>query len=149
MAGVPYRLEEMWRRATPVLLTDEAWELTTLNGQHIVRVFIGDQWWALRLHDANGLGPERKPSRRSRPAKLPPEIFAVSEADVHEGCIENRPSRNLRPYEIECKTVAWLPRKRTEDLLDRKLRRASCPTRAIRNQNIEEIDIRTCAGRFA
>ncbi|SPE37194.1 hypothetical protein SBA6_660019 [Candidatus Sulfopaludibacter sp. SbA6] len=108
-------LGEMWRRATPLLLTDEARELTTVEDQHIVRVFIGDQWWALRLHDAKWSRGRREAYERIAVGEVAAGEFLLYPRPTYEGCMQGCPSRNLRPYEIQCKTVAWLPREQQED----------------------------------
>ena len=137
-------LEEMWRRATPLLLTDEARELTTVEGQHIVRVFIGDQWWALRLNDAKWSRGRREAYERIAAGEVAAGEFLLYPRPTYQGCIQNCPSRNVRPYEIECKTVAWLPREQQED----RARDQSVPSPRtsrldpmVRKQNIQEIEI--------
>jgi hypothetical protein len=136
-------LEEIWRRSTPLLLTEEARELATVEGQHIVRVFIGDQWWALRLHDAKWSRGRREAFERIAAGEAAAGEFLLYPRPTYEGCIQNRPSRDLRPYEIECKTVAWLPRQQPEQLVrpQRLLRGRVNPDPSVRNRNIEEIDI--------
>ena len=137
-------LEEMWSRATPLRLTGKAWELTTVERQHIARVLIGDQWWALRLDDAKWSRGRKEAYERIATGKAAAGEFLLFPGPTYEGCIQNRPRRNLRPYEIECKTVAWLPREQPKYLIrsQRVWRaRANWPDPSVRNQNIEEIDI--------
>jgi len=133
-------LEERWRRATPLLLPDRAWELTTSDGRHIARVLIGDQWWALRLHDAKWSRGRREAYEKIAAGEAAAGEFFLYPRPTQEGRVQNRPSRDLRPYEIECKTVVWLPRRRPEQLttLHARTRR---PDARVRSQNIGEIDL--------
>jgi hypothetical protein len=125
-------VEQMWKRTTPLQLTGEAWELTTVEGRHVVRALIGDQWWALRLNDA----------KWSRSRKEAYEKIAAGEAAAGDFLLYPKPTCrgspspnrfgwDRLPYEVECKTVAWLPR---------ELPKAGSDACA-RNRNIEEADI--------
>jgi len=132
-------LEGMWETCKPLLLMDQAWELTTSNGQHIVRVLVGDQWWALRLNDANWSRGRREAYEKIAAGEAAAGDFLLYPRLTHEALIQNRSSRDLRPYEIECKTVAWLPRERPIDCLFRA--QTKLPNARIRNQIIEVIDV--------
>lgn len=136
-------LEEMWRRARPLLLTEQAWELTTVRGQHIARVFIGDQWWALRLHDAKWSPARRETYEKIAAGKAAAGEFLLYPRPAHGGCIHNRPNSDLRPDEIECKTEAWLPHgpEQPATLHGRVNGQADRPDARIRNRNIAEIDL--------
>ena len=137
-------LEELWRRATPCCLTNEAWELATVEGQHIVRVLIGDQWWALRIYDAKWSRARAEAFERIAAGEAAAGRFSLYPRPTFIGRIDNHSSRSLRPYEIACKTVAWLPREQSENLTRPQpvlVGRASQPDPSLRNQNIEEIPI--------
>jgi len=137
-------LEELWTRATPCSFANEAWELTTVEGQHIVRVLIRDQWWALRLHDAKWSRARTDAFERIAAGEAAAGQFSLYPRPTYTGRIENRSSRSRRPYEIACKTVAWLPREQAQDLIRPQPvlgGRADQPHPSLRHQNIEEIPI--------
>ena len=137
-------LEAIWGRNARLPLTDDAWELTIIQQQHIARVFIGNQWWALRLHDANWSQGRSEAYARIASGEAAAGEFLLARRPTYEGCIRHRPSNDLRPYEVVCKTVAWLPREGQDDLVTphRILRsRTNRPDPSVRNKNIGEIDI--------
>jgi len=133
-------LEEMWSRATPVQLADQAWELTTSKGQHIVRVLIGNQWWALRVQDRKWSPGRREAYEKIAAGEAAAEEFCLYPKPARKGRIPKRASRDVRPYEVECKTVAWLARQQPEPLttLHARVRRLEG---RMRDQNIGEIDL--------
>lgn len=142
-------LEAIWGRTARLLLTDDAWELTIIQQQHIARVFIGNQWWALRLHDANWSPGRSETYARIASGKTATGEFFLARRPTDEGCIRHCPSNGSRPYEVVCKTVAWLPREGQDDLVrpPRILRsRTSRPDPSVRNKNIVEIDISNLRG---
>jgi hypothetical protein len=136
-------LEKTWRHATPLLLTKQAWELTTVRSQHIARIFIGDQWWVLCLHDAKWSHARREIYEKIASGQAAAGELLLYPRSAYDGRIHNRPSNDLRPYEIECKTEAWLPRdpEQLATLHGGLNGEADRPDARIRNRSIGEIDL--------
>lgn len=107
-------LEETWRRSAPLFLTAQAWQLTTVGGRHVARVFVGNQWWALRLDDSQWSGGRRAAYEKIAASQAATPEFLVFRRPTYEKGMRYRPSRELRPYEIACKAVAWLPREQPD-----------------------------------
>jgi hypothetical protein len=131
-------------RAAPLPLEGQAWELKTVESQHILRVFIGNQWWTLRLHDTRWSRARREACEKIASGEVAAGEFLLYRRPAGEGRIENRPAHDLPPYEIECKTVAWFPRERLEEHVSGdKLRRARAnrPAPGVRDRSIEDLDI--------
>jgi hypothetical protein len=123
---------------------------------------LGDQWWALRLEDTKWPRGRTEAYEKIASGEAAAGEFFMYPRPAYEACIPNRPGRDLRPYEIECKTVAWLPRQRPERLTTLQTRACRPDTRApskkpkdflfragpgppdarILNQSIEEADVR-------
>jgi hypothetical protein len=136
-------LEKMWKRAPRLLLTEQAWELTTVRGQHIARILIGDHWWALRLHDAKWSQARSEICEKIAAGEAAAGELLLYPRPAYEGRIHNRPRNYLRPYEIECKTEAWLPHgpEQLATLHGGVNGRANRPDARIRNRSIGEIDL--------
>lgn len=142
-------LEEAWSQATPLSIDQGACELTTAGGQHIVRVFIGNRWWTLRLEDYSWSSGRKAAFERIAFGQARAGEFLLYARPLCEGRDPNRPGGGPRAYEVECKTVAWIPRGQLRNPVEwqRTVRvRANRPDPGIRNQAIEDVDIGNLRG---
>jgi hypothetical protein len=137
-------LEKVYKRASPLLLNDKAWELTTVKGRHILRVLIGNQWWALRLDDTGWSRSRSEIYQRIASGEVATGEFLLYRRPAYQGRSRNRPAGSLHPYEIECKTVAWLPREQQENPAKPRNGLHPCsytPLPPAYTGNVEEMDI--------
>jgi hypothetical protein len=133
-------VEERWRRTIPLLLTDQEWGFTTIEGRHILQVLIQHQWWALRLHDAKWSRGRREAYEKIAAGEATAGEVRLYPKPNYEESAQNRPGRGLRPYEVECKTVVWLPLKCQEQFTTLPARARRLDAR-IHDYNIGEIDL--------
>jgi len=132
-------LEKVWRPALALDLTDGNWELTTFGGRRIVRVFIGDRWWDLRLFDTQWSRGRREAYEAIAGGQAGAGEFTLYRRPAPEGLVRNDRTRDSRPYEVECKTVAWIPRELAEDSPSRAL--PATPDPKVRNQSVGEVNL--------
>ena len=108
----------------------------------MVRVFLRDSWWELRLK-GSWFGGQRAAYEKIASGAAPGELFfyGVPTDDTYPG--NSRPERNPNAHsKIKCRLVAWLPR---EQMADAKRPQDPLPVRAsqidLRHLD-EELDIR-------
>lgn len=128
--------EEVRNRAARLVLPQDAWEFRIADGHPVVCLCLENRWWTLATQIAN----------LSRGRRNAYERIARREALTNELLLYPRPARGRSmagqpPYEIVCKTVAWLPRQPHEDSWRVQVR-ANCSNPDVLSRNIEDIDPR-------
>jgi hypothetical protein len=100
-----------YRYPMPLPLHTQLWRPTRVHKRPVVRVRIGDHWWALRLKG----GPRCHRQVTAYAQILAGEAIAGELAlyrrRAHDGPLVARPNGMQRTaYTVACKMVAWLPR---------------------------------------
>ncbi len=137
-------LEKAWNQTPPLHIQNGAWQLVITAGRRLVRMSIGNRWWALPLR-----GP-----KWSRGRRITYESIASGKAVTGELLVYRRSTFGMRgengrstlkrpPPGIVCKTVAWLPREQQEATRHQSVLspRNTQLDPGIRKQNIQEIEI--------
>lgn len=109
-------LEQAWRQTAPLHIQDGEWELAVAGGRRLVRVSIGNRWWALVLNGSKWSRGRRAAYESIVSGKAVTGELLLYRRSTYGMCGQNRLRSDERlSLEIVCKTVAWLPRQDEED----------------------------------
>lgn len=106
-------LQELFADKTPVFIPEALPELTIADGCAVVRVFIADRWWSLRLNSAKWSGARWRAYRKIMEGEAvagEPLLYHGAKFGAH---VQNRFNCD-RPPRLVCRIAAWLPRDRQE-----------------------------------
>jgi hypothetical protein len=100
------------RYPVPLPVHNQSWRATMTEERPVVRVRLGERWWALRLKG----GPRFKRQLTSFRQMVSGEAIrgqlSLYRRRAHEGPIADRPFGDQHvSYAVVCKMVAWLPRR--------------------------------------
>jgi len=138
-------IEQAWSQATPLFLPDQAWKPTFVEGQPLVRVYISNRWWGLRVHSARWSHGQRAAYQQLSTGEGISGELRIYRRPTSDGIVPDRPNSDRPPRSgLVCKTTAWLPRTPQQELVRREAALwlgVRPPDTTVRNQDIREMDI--------
>ena len=143
--GFGAAVEQAWGQTTPLILPDHAWKPAIAKGQPLVRVYIENRWWTLRVDSARWSHGQRAAYQRLSSGEGISGELQVYRRTTPQGIVQDRPNSDRLPLSgVTCKTTAWLPRERQQELVRREAalrHEAGPPDPSVWNQDIREMDI--------
>lgn len=125
-------LEQSFGEKTPVFMPEGSRQLTIAEGYAVVRVFIAERWWPLRLNSAKWSAARRDAYRKIMEGEAVAGELLLYRGPKFGAHLQNRFNCD-RPPRLVCRIAAWLPRDRPEDV--------KRPEPALQDQDIELMDI--------
>jgi len=126
-------LEDVSGYSSPLILSPGAWELAATGRDGLLRVYVGLQWWGLRLR-AGSLSRGQQDAFQKvvcREALAGDLMLYTRFRRTREGPLRG----------VVCTTVVWLLRDHRRGLVRHYLARIGRPDPGIRNRDIQQIDI--------
>jgi hypothetical protein len=99
------------RYPVPVPVHNQSWRATITDDRPVVRVRLGERWWALRLKGGPRFRRQLTGFRQMVSGEAIRGQLALYRRRAHEGPIADRPLGDQHvSYAVVCKMAAWLPR---------------------------------------
>jgi hypothetical protein len=100
-----------YRYPVPLPIHNQLWKATLDSDRPVVRVRIGDRWWALRLKGGARYRRQLAAYRQMLAGEAVAGELALYRRRAHDGPILARPHGDQRvAYAIACKMCVWVPR---------------------------------------
>ncbi len=100
-----------YRYPVPLPVHNQSWRATTTDDRPVVRVRLGERWWALRLKGGPRFRRQLTGFRQMVSGEAVRGQLALYRRRAHEGRIADRPLGDQHvSYAVVCKMVVWLPR---------------------------------------
>jgi len=136
-------VEQACSRTTPLLLPNQAWNATLVEGQPLMRVYIEDRWWVMRINSGGWSDAQRAAYQRLSSGEGIAGELRIYRRPASDDFVQDRPNSDQLPLSgVVCRTIVWLPREQQREIVRRKaalrpdVRR---PDPSIRKQEIQEI----------
>jgi hypothetical protein len=97
-------------RCVPAIRFESLWDARLAEGQPVVRLLLGDQWWEVRLKHGAWRSGQSAAYEKIASGKAYGELFFFAPRTGAAQRSDGDPAHG----EIKCRVVAWLPREQME-----------------------------------